>query len=54
MTENRLDPARLKTIRKARKIGRPKLARLAGMTERQIARLEGAARRADRGPGAQR
>ena len=31
---------RLKTIRTARKIGRPKLAKMAGMTERQIAKIE--------------
>ncbi len=35
-----LDAGTLKTVRKARKIGRPRLARLAGLTERQIARLE--------------
>lgn len=35
-----IDTATLKTIRKARKIGRPKLAKLTGMTERQISRLE--------------
>ena len=33
----------LKTIRTARKVGRPKLAKLTGITERQIARLETAA-----------
>lgn len=38
-----IDPDILKTVRKARKLGRPRLAKLAGMTERQIARLEGAA-----------
>ncbi len=42
MTAASIDAATLKTIRKARKLGRPRLARLAGMTERQIARLEGA------------
>jgi len=31
---------RLKTIRKARKIGRSKLAKLSGVTQRQIARIE--------------
>lgn len=31
---------KLKTVRKARKIGRPKLAKLTGLTERQIAQLE--------------
>ena len=30
----------LKAIRTARKVGRPKLAKLTGMTERQIAKLE--------------
>ena len=30
----------LKTVRKARKIGRPRLAKLTGLTERQIARFE--------------
>lgn len=32
----------LKTLRKSRKIGRPKLAKLSGLTERQVARFEGA------------
>lgn len=36
-----LDPDRLNSVRRARKLGRPKLAKLAGVTERQIARLEG-------------
>ena len=40
MTDLVLDAEKLKTVRKARKIGRPKLAKLAGTTERQIARLE--------------
>lgn len=35
-----IDSQKLKTVRKARKIGRPKLAKLSGLTERQIARLE--------------
>ncbi|MEM1130187.1 MAG: helix-turn-helix transcriptional regulator [Pseudomonadota bacterium] len=38
-----IDAEKLKTVRKARKLGRPRLARLTGLTERQIARLEGAA-----------
>lgn len=42
MTAVVIDASTLKTVRKARKIGRPKLAKLAGLTERQIARLEGA------------
>ena len=33
-------PNRIKTIRKARKIGRPKLAKLSGLTERQLSKLE--------------
>lgn len=32
----------LKTVRKARKVGRPKLAKLTGMSERQISKLENA------------
>ena len=43
MTATTIDAEKLKTIRKARKLGRPKLAKLSGVTERQIARLEGAA-----------
>ena len=35
-------PDRLTQIRKMRGIGRPKLAKLSGLPERQIARLEGA------------
>ncbi|MBE1283829.1 MAG: helix-turn-helix domain-containing protein [Rhodobacteraceae bacterium] len=42
MTGIAIDATRLKTIRKARKIGRPKLAKLAGVSERQLAKLEGA------------
>jgi len=42
MTAMTIDASRLKTIRKARKIGRPKLAKLSGLTERQVAKLEGA------------
>mgnify|MGYP001797855356 FL=1 len=30
----------MKTIRKARKIGRPKLAKLTGLSERQITKIE--------------
>lgn len=36
-----VDAAALKSVRKARKLGRPRLARAVGVTERQIARLEG-------------
>ncbi|MFY0618789.1 helix-turn-helix transcriptional regulator [Shimia sp.] len=43
MTAMSIDADTLKTLRKARKLGRPKLAKLAGLTERQVARLEGAA-----------
>ncbi|WP_147112371.1 XRE family transcriptional regulator [Tateyamaria sp. syn59] len=35
-----VDRDRIKAIRKSRKIGRPKLAKLAGLTERQIAKIE--------------
>jgi transcriptional regulator with XRE-family HTH domain len=31
---------RLKAIRKGRKIGRPKLAKLSGLTERKLAKIE--------------
>ena len=43
MTDNlvSIDAAALKSVRKARKLGRPRLAREVGVTERQIARLEG-------------
>lgn len=37
-----LQPDRLQDVRRARGIGRTKLAKLAGLTERQVARLEGA------------
>lgn len=37
-----IDAAILKTVRKARKLGRPRLAKMTKLTERQIARLEGA------------
>ncbi|MCT4553207.1 MAG: helix-turn-helix domain-containing protein [Pelagimonas sp.] len=43
MTSVQIDADRLKTLRKARKLGRPKLAKLAGLTERQITRLESGA-----------
>ena len=33
--------AQLKAIRRARKIGRPKLAKLSGISERQISKIEG-------------
>ena len=35
-----IQPKRLTEIRKARGVGRPRLAKLSGLTERQIARLE--------------
>ena len=37
-----IQPQRLTMIRKARGVSRPRLAKLSGLTERQIARLEGA------------
>lgn len=40
MTDVAIDAETLKTIRKARKIGRPKLSKLSGMTERQVAKIE--------------
>jgi transcriptional regulator with XRE-family HTH domain len=40
MTEITLDTTRLKAIRKARKIGRPKLSKLIGVSERAVAKLE--------------
>ncbi|MBO9477846.1 helix-turn-helix transcriptional regulator [Shimia sp. R11_0] len=40
MTVLTIDPQRLNTVRKARKIGRPKLAKLVGLTERQLTKLE--------------
>ena len=40
MAGSAIDPERLKTSRKARKIGRPRLARMSGLTERQLAKLE--------------
>lgn len=38
-----IDPERLNRVRRARKFGRPQLAKAAGLTERVVARLEGAA-----------
>lgn len=38
-----IDPRTLATLRKARKFGRPRLAKLAGLTERFVTRLEGTA-----------
>ncbi len=38
-----IDSTRLKTIRKGRKIGRPKLAKLSGISERNLARIESGA-----------
>ncbi len=40
MADIAVDATRLKSIRKARKIGRPKLAKLTGLTERQLTKLE--------------
>ncbi|MCF2904073.1 helix-turn-helix domain-containing protein [Octadecabacter sp. CECT 8868] len=40
MTSETILADRLKSVRKARKIGRPKLAKLSGLTERQLAKLE--------------
>jgi transcriptional regulator with XRE-family HTH domain len=40
MTTLTIDPQRLKTVRTARKLGRSKLAKLIGLTERQLTRLE--------------
>lgn len=40
MADIAVDSDRIKTIRKARKIGRPKLAKLSGLTERQVAKIE--------------
>lgn len=40
MTEILINDSVLKTVRKARKIGRTRLAKLTGLTERQITRLE--------------
>ncbi len=42
MDDLTIRPEILKTVRKARKLGRSRLARLSGLTERQISRLEGA------------
>jgi len=36
----KIKSARLKAIRKDRKIGRPKLAKLSGLTERKLAKIE--------------
>ncbi|MDX8355739.1 helix-turn-helix domain-containing protein [Cognatiyoonia sp. IB215182] len=40
MTDIAVDAIRIKTIRKARRIGRPKLAKLSGLTERQLTKIE--------------
>jgi transcriptional regulator with XRE-family HTH domain len=40
MLQVEIKAGRLKEIRKARKIGRPKLAKEAGITERQLAKIE--------------
>ncbi|MBO9402723.1 helix-turn-helix transcriptional regulator [Shimia sp. R9_1] len=44
MTELTIDPQRLKSVRKARKLGRPKLAKLTSLTERQLTKLETASK----------
>lgn len=41
MTALMIDANALKTVRKARKLGRPRVAKETGLSERQIARLEG-------------
>ena len=40
LTDQAIEALTLKTIRKARKLGRPRLVRLAGITERQLSKLE--------------
>ena len=40
MLELEIKSERLKTVRKARKIGRPKLAKQVGITERQLTKIE--------------
>ncbi|AKS45920.1 Helix-turn-helix domain-containing protein [Octadecabacter temperatus] len=40
MTTETILADRLKSVRKARKIGHPKLAKLSGLTERQLAKME--------------
>ena len=40
MTAVQIDTITLKTLRKARKIGRHKLAKQAGLSERQLTKLE--------------
>lgn len=40
MTAHTVNADRLKTIRTARKIGRPKLAKLSGLSERKLAKIE--------------
>lgn len=42
MTDAAIIATTLRTIRKARKLGRPRLARMAGLSERQLSKLEGA------------
>ncbi len=41
MTTQTIDATRVKALRTSRKIGRPKLAKMTGLSERQIAQLEG-------------
>ncbi len=40
MTTQTIDATRVKALRTSRKIGRPKLAKMTGLSERQIAKLE--------------
>jgi len=40
MLELEIKSERLKAVRKARKIGRPKLAKQVGITERQLTKIE--------------
>ncbi|MEL6171039.1 MAG: helix-turn-helix domain-containing protein [Pseudomonadota bacterium] len=40
MTDIAIEPVRIKTVRKARKIGRRKLAKLSGLTELQLTKIE--------------
>ncbi|MEM8537590.1 MAG: helix-turn-helix domain-containing protein [Pseudomonadota bacterium] len=40
MADITVQPERIKTIQKARKIGRSKLAKMSGLTERRLTKLE--------------
>ena len=42
MSDMAISSERLKAVRKARKVSRSRLAKMTGLTERQVARLEGA------------